>query len=239
MVTAIVNVGKYDFISGSRDGTIAMWNLKKIKERKFKIKWYACNHNMQITSLDYNTYLDLVASASMDDTIALNIVNSGKFVRKIKLNKKIFGSYSINQVRFSTNGYIIVFLRPNKTQIKNDLIAVFTINGEFIQLKQAFGEVNCCAIDKLGYQFITGGKNGALYRYSLLTLACENMFHALNKVYSDKTFLEKNSNKDITSLIVFSRNLNSVMIFSTTTGETYIYRKISRTHSPNLILSIE
>ena len=56
-----------------------------------------------------------------------------------------------------------------------------------------------------------------------------------------KPFLLINTSSSLIIKFVLqgSNNSNSVMIFSTSTGETYIYRKTSRTHSPNLILSIE
>ena len=85
MVTAITYMEEYSLMfTASQDGTLAAWNISK--ENNFEIKWFVCDHDESITTIDCNYDLDLIGTASEDHTISLRVVTTHKFVRKIQVD---------------------------------------------------------------------------------------------------------------------------------------------------------
>ncbi len=177
--------GRYLF-SGSLDGLVALWSLgggHPDSSMQPNVVWYACDHEMGVVSVDASKELDLVASASLDGTVALRSINTGKFVRIVRVALSFDGvDFLINKVRLSPRGYILIMARARSSKSERcDQILVYSINGERIKTKKSVGAINSLVLDESGYQFIAGGSGAMLYRYDLLSLESYNLFETLNQ----------------------------------------------------------
>ena len=217
-------------VSGSLDGVVAEWNIKEGTVPT--IEWFACDHNQGVISLDVSKPLDLLASASLDGTIALRAVSSGKFFRRIQVNLTHETSeFFITQVRLSARGYLLVLARPKVPHDgRCDRMLVYSINGEFIKAKNANGAINCVVINETGYQFITGGSGGTILRYDLLTLNMEqDLLSTLDQSYAEsvsnlsKLLISKPS---ITALALNSVHMYQTLFIGLSSGEMLIYKMV-------------
>lgn len=64
-VTRVCCIGESQFVSGSEDSTIALWDLRKATEPVNRLQ----GHSSSVRSLDFNTTSDLLISSSMDQHV--------------------------------------------------------------------------------------------------------------------------------------------------------------------------
>ena len=129
--------------------------------------WFACDHSKPILSIDCSDKLDLVATASLDGTIAIRIFSTGKLWQLLHPSLTHHGSdYILAMVRISPAGYIVAVLRCKKTTPRlPDALVVYSMNGELIFERDARDIIHTMVIDTFGYNIITGGSGGRLICY--------------------------------------------------------------------------
>ena len=207
---------KEKLFSGSLDGTIAMWDITSIETKCPEVNYCACNHKAEILAIDYEKSLDLLISGSKDNCLILRVVSTWKLFRRIKL--KGFIGYSINEVKLSPRGYILVILSQKK---ENDIIIVYSINAELISTKEIERRILCVIFDNTGYQFFAGGTNGTLCKYDLLSLNFLNLFNFLD----DRSPInaQELQTTSITSMNWIIKDNSQKLLIGTNSGKVYIY----------------
>ena len=225
MVSSICTTKDKKFLfTGAQDGTVAMWDLNGFKLKIPKVIWYSCDNKQGIVTMDANLQLDLVASGSIDNAISVRVISTGKFFRLIKTDSK---DYAVNQVRLSPRGYVLVISRPKQKTDQDDLLTVYSINGEKIASRQALGSVNAVLMDEVGYKFITGGNVGMLYMYDLLSLDSCKMLTLLDESIGNSGLLLKRLTTEpnaITALAIRSQEVPEQLLIGMKTGEVLRYQ---------------
>ena len=93
---------------------VARWDISICTTQLAHTVWYACDHKLAVITMDACRELDLIASGSLDGTIALRGGFNRKFVRLVKPELHLGGTeYALNQVRLSYRGYILVLCHVN------------------------------------------------------------------------------------------------------------------------------
>jgi len=231
MVTCACVARKYsNLFTGAQDGSVAMWDISNIKVKQPKLEWFACDHKKGIVSMDASKTLDLLCTAGFEGTVVLRVISTGKFLRIIK--KVDNEEYGIHMIRLSMRGYILVVLRSKFKQTLDDQLAVYSINGELIKSTIMHGKVNSIIIDEMGYQFITGGNSGMLYRFDLLSLENEGMLDKIDKFFIEKNpVLNKllNSGTSITALnLVTNENGDQFLVIGMNSGNVLMFQYVNR-----------
>eukprot|EP01022_Parablepharisma_sp_SALTPOND_P023076 TRINITY_DN4786_c0_g1_i1.p1 TRINITY_DN4786_c0_g1~~TRINITY_DN4786_c0_g1_i1.p1 ORF type:complete len:1362 (+),score=136.82 TRINITY_DN4786_c0_g1_i1:10189-14274(+) len=240
MVSAIcLTKDKRCLFTGSQDGTLAMWELNEFKTKRPKVVWYACDHNLGIATLDTSRQLDLVASGSADGIVTLRIISTGKFFRRIK--PELGGEYTINQIRLSPRGYMLIISKPKSKTEQNYLLTVYSINGEKVASKQALGTVNCVLMDETGYQFITGGSGGMLYRFDLLSLDSCNMLNLLSEGFVKRNEVLEHITSGpntVTALGMTAQEGPQQLLIGVSSGEVLLYQQKKKVDTGKICDSI-
>jgi len=209
MVMCICSSGSKDVIfSGSKDGVIAMWTLRKGFSRPV---WYNTNHNQSIVSIDCNEDLNLVITGGVDGYVVLRRISDGKFIRRIKPKT----TNRITHVRLSYRGYLIIITEHKETT----RIFSFTINGESLAEVNLQGTVKGFVMSETGYEFIVAGN--ALLKYDLLTLESHNLLENLSPELK-KIKRELVGNR-ITVLSLVVKEVQELLL-GTSKGEIYVYK---------------
>ncbi len=176
MVTCLCEAGDgRSFFSGSKDGTLAKWEVDSGRGEFGLPSWYACDHRSEIVSIDISRELDLIATVSLDRTIALRYLSTCLFVRILK-PANLRPDQAITLVRFSPRGYLIIVLHAYPPSIDDkDSIRVFSVNGELIAATEGAQQINTVVVTETGYQFVAGGSGRTVCLYDLLSLSSYNM----------------------------------------------------------------
>lgn len=227
--------------SGSLDGMVARWDISICTTQLAHTVWYACDHKLAVITMDACRELDLIASGSLDGTIALRVVSTGKFVRLVKPELHLGGTeYALNQVRLSYRGYILVLCRCKYPKLDiNDYILVYSINGECIKQAPVEDIVNAISLDESGYQFVTGGKSGRLYRFDLLSLECSDMLELLDEQLLDIEEILKHILSSSTSITAFGLTKQEKfqqLLIGLNTGELYSFKYSPRRMFDNFFM---
>ena len=184
--------------SGSKDGLIVKWRINFKNYPPAMPEWSAWDYSTKVVSMDACQELDIVASASFDNQICLRTISTGKFIRLIKPNTKLNSTeHTISKIMLSYRGYLILAKQKEHLET-NDIILVYSINGEFINATDSEDCINSVIIDESGYMFIVGGKTDRLLCYDLISLEFNDL--GLNLVQNREIFSD---NGHISSLVLF------------------------------------
>ena len=122
-VTCLCSCSDNLLYSASKDGTIAKWELIS---NSFELLWASLEHEGQISSLDANPTLDLVASVCPSThSLNLRIISTNRLHLHLSLDPKL---KEIPIVRLSDRGYILIVARD----CSSSKLFVYSVNGEFI-----------------------------------------------------------------------------------------------------------
>eukprot|EP01022_Parablepharisma_sp_SALTPOND_P027116 TRINITY_DN657_c0_g1_i1.p1 TRINITY_DN657_c0_g1~~TRINITY_DN657_c0_g1_i1.p1 ORF type:complete len:1837 (-),score=222.25 TRINITY_DN657_c0_g1_i1:2911-8421(-) len=219
--------------TGSNDGVAAMWDLKKLGFAR--PAWHSCDHKLGIISMDTCEKLDLLASAGADGTIALRTISGGKFIRLIKPVLTYHNlPFEISHLRLSHRGYVVIIAKCKVHRGgEGDYISVYSINGEEICMKKLGDIINAIVMSENGYEFITGGKLGKLFKYNIVTLEESDMLERLdgNHLGIEKILNELlDTDTAITAMDLTNQDGCQQLLLGTNKGAFYSYK-----YSPRLI----
>lgn len=216
---AVITEDTTVFFSGSADGSLIKW---KLISNHFAPIWRTLDHNEEIVSIDANADLDLIATVSADSMIILRLISTCSFIRMIKPDLQISKEkLTIKQLKLSSMGYIVIILRPLLHETQEDIIAVFSINGELIQCKKTKEIIHAMLIDATGYQILTGGSSGNIIVYDLLSLARQILNEKIDNQCMDQYLRQVPSGSCITSLQIVKLEKCQELVIGLQTGELY------------------
>ncbi len=244
MFTICATRDKKYLFSGSLDGVVAKWNIGTYRTQPVNIEWYACDHKLAVISIDALRELDLIASGSLDGTISLRVASTGKFFRIIKPDLHLNDNdYAINQVRLSYRGYVMVLARCKYPKLElHDYYLVYSINGESIAVRDADDTINAVTFDETGYQFITGGKSGRIYRVDLLSLKWHDILEDLDADLPETENILRHflsSITAITALELTKQENYQQLLIGLSTGEFYTLKYSPRLTSGRLFDNLQ
>jgi WD40 repeat protein len=230
--------------TGSADGVVAKWDISSFKTQTVSLLAHTCDHSRAIISIDTSYELDLIASASLDGTIVIRVMSTGKFVQLIQPTLHIADTqYVLNQVRFSWRGYVLAVARARAGKSKeSDCLLVYSLNGELMRLREAGEVVNCIVMDGSGYNFITGGDSCKLTHYDLLSLESLDLITALNQPSQglDPVFHTLfNTQAVITALALTKQENYQQVLIGLSTGHLLSYKHSHQAASIKLMDSLQ
>eukprot|EP00826_Nyctotherus_ovalis_P011874 TRINITY_DN13094_c0_g4_i1.p1 TRINITY_DN13094_c0_g4~~TRINITY_DN13094_c0_g4_i1.p1 ORF type:complete len:628 (-),score=162.48 TRINITY_DN13094_c0_g4_i1:170-2053(-) len=235
---------KRSFYSGSLDGVVAKWNLSPYKTQPVGAEWYVCDHKLAVITIDADQDLDLVASGSLDGTVALRVASTGQFVRLIKPTLFLSDNdYAINQIRLSYRGYVLVLARCKYPRLElSDYFLVYSVNGEEVARSSADDTINAMLLDETGFQFVAGGKCGKIYRVDLLSLESHDLLEYLDEHLGDiRKILHHflSTSTAITALELTKQENCQQLLIGLSTGELYTLKYSPRVTSGKLFDNLQ
>ncbi len=160
--------------TAAADGTVVKWDASGVHEGKVAPTDSYSDHVQAAVSIDANDELDMVVSVSLDPSVAVRQISSGKLISRFKIKvKSIHSGYAPFLVRLSSRGYIIIVERCyDGIMPHTDRLLVYGINGDCIKTLDSKDYIySLMVVPDNGYQFLVAGKAGQLLVYDLLSLA--------------------------------------------------------------------
>lgn len=238
MNTVCSTPNKKFIFTGSADGSVALWNL----DSALPIRC-VCDHTMAIISLDLCYKLNLIATASLDGTIVLRDLLTGRFFKIIKPKLKHQNQdYEISHIRLSYRGYVIIVAKiKEETKQDSNLLMVYSINGEEICMKEIGYIIQVIILDDTGYYIVVGGKRGILLSYNLITLESKDLIESLKKEKLEKEVLKEfmDPNSCITALQLKTQERFQQLFIGLNTGSLFVYKFTSKLVEEKIFVSLK
>ncbi len=189
-------------ITGGEDGTCRLWTIENPSMGTALIDGYVktaqdqssrgdilmcClvlwGHLSPISSLAFDTDLDVVVSGSVDGTICIHMVRSGKFIRSLKVDdffpptsmKIHISDGASNDTSMKTKPSCVRKLALHKdgvfvAHLETGLLQMYTINGVKLGCVDAGEKLNAMEMIPGGHSLVTGGESGHVIIRSLRNL---------------------------------------------------------------------
>ena len=108
----------------------------------------------------------------------------------------------------------------------DDLMIVYSLNGEKIASRRAPGRINCIKFDTTQYKFIAGGANGLLFKFNLITLESHNLLRMLSDTCKELKSLTEPPDNNILSLEVINHPTHQQLYLGMSSGKLLLYERI-------------
>ncbi len=199
-------------------------------------QWFSCDLVAPIVTLDASKELDIVAAGSLDGTVALRVISTGRFLHLVRVHDlvKVPGC-ELRLARLSFRGYLVLVMCGGGSgeEGQDDTIVVLTVNGELVSTRKAEGSINALAMSEDGFSMVTGGSTGKLLLYDILDLSTKSILEMLDGGMNNvegtlKEFLDVGT--CITAMELSPLEGCQQLMIGTNRGDIYSYR-----YSPRII----